>query len=39
MDLAWPRGFKRRFYGDRMITTAWSRFNSYSHCNHCCVLE
>jgi len=27
MSATWPRGLKRRFYGDRMITIAWSRTN------------
>jgi len=29
---------KKRFYGDRVITIAWSRFNSYSHRTRCCAL-
>jgi len=35
---AWPRGLKRRFYGDLVITIAWSRFNSHLHRTRCCVL-
>jgi len=26
---AWPRGLKRHFNGDRVITIAWSRLNSH----------
>jgi len=25
LSAAWPRGLKRRFYGDRVITIAWYR--------------
>jgi len=35
---AWPRGLKRRFYGDRKITIAWSRFNFNPRRTRCCVL-
>jgi len=35
---AWPRRLKCRFYGDRAITIAWSRFNTHSHRIRCCVL-
>jgi len=28
----------KRFYGNRVITITWSRFNSHSHRTHCCVL-
>jgi len=34
-----PRGLKRRFYVDRVITIAWSRFNSHPHRTRYCVLE
>jgi len=33
-----PRGLKRLFYGDRVITIAWSRFNSHPHRTCCCFL-
>jgi len=36
---AWPKGLKRHFHGDRVITIAWSRFNSHTHRARCCVLE
>jgi len=39
LSAAWPRELKRCFYGDRVITIAWSRFNSRSHRTRCCVLE
>jgi len=29
---------KRRFYGVRVITITWSRFNTYPHQTRCCVL-
>jgi len=32
------RLLKRRFYGDRVIMIAWSRFNSYGRRTCCCVL-
>jgi len=35
---AWPRGLNRRFYGGRVITIGWSRFNSHSRRTRCCVL-
>jgi len=38
LSVAWPRGLKHRFYGDRVIATAWSRFNSHPLCTRCCVL-
>jgi len=34
----WTRGLKCRFYGDRVITIAWSRFDSHPHRKRCCVL-
>jgi len=34
----WPRGLKRRFYGDRVITIMWSRFNTHPYHARCCVL-
>jgi len=27
----WLKELKRRFYGDHVITVAWSRFNSHPH--------
>jgi len=33
-----PKELKRRFYGDRVITIAWSRFNSHPHRTRSCVL-
>jgi len=38
LSAAWPKGLKRLFYGDRVITNAWSRFNSRPHRTRCCVL-
>jgi len=38
LSAAWLRRLKRRFYGDRVITIAWSRFHSHLHRTHCCVL-
>jgi len=38
LSAAWPKGLKRRFYGDHVITIAWSRFNSHPHRTRCCVL-
>jgi len=35
---AWLRELKRSFYGVRMITIAWSRFNSHPRRTRCCVL-
>jgi len=32
------KGLKRRFYGNRVITIAWSRFNSHPYRTRCCVL-
>jgi len=29
---------KKPFYGDRVISMAWSRFNSYPRRTRCCVL-
>jgi len=39
MSAAWSRGLKRCFYGDRVIATAWSRFNCHPHRTRCCVLR
>jgi len=33
---AWSNGLKRRF-GNRVITIAWSTFNSYPHRTRCCI--
>jgi len=38
MSAAWPRGLKRRSYGNRVITIAWSRFNFHPYHTRCCVL-
>jgi len=38
LSAAWPRGLKRRFYDDRVIMIAWSRFNSKPHRTRCCFL-
>jgi len=38
MSATWPRRLKRRHYGDCVITSAWSRFNSHPGCTCCCVL-
>jgi len=39
VSATWPRGLKRRCYGDRMITIAWSTFYFHPHRTRCCVLE
>jgi len=31
-------GLNRCFYGNRVITIAWSKFNSHPHHTCCCVL-
>jgi len=38
MLATWPKRLKRRFYGDRVITIAWSRFSSHPHRARCCAL-
>jgi len=38
LSAAWPRGLKRRFYDDHVITIAWSKFISHSHRSRCCIL-
>jgi len=35
---ACPRGLKRRFHGDCVITIAWSTFKFHPHWTRCCVL-
>jgi len=36
--VSWLRELKRHFYGDRVITIAWSRLNSHPYRTRCCVL-
>jgi len=38
LSAAWPRDLKRRFYGDRVITIAWYRFNFQPHRTRCLSL-